>query len=71
MCWGLDGVINWAEYGGQEQKISALVCAGEACRKCRFLGPPPEILPLALGPGPECCLVTNSCVETEGLQPLL
>lgn len=71
MCWGLDGVINWAEYGGQGQIISALVCAGEACGKCRLLGPPPEILPLALGPGPGYCLVTSSRVEAEGLQPLL
>ena len=71
MCWGLDGVINWAECGGQEQKISALVRAGEAYGKCRFLDPPPEILPLALGPRPEHCLVTNSHVEAEGLHSLL
>lgn len=41
-CSGIDGVINWADCGGQGQKVSALVSAEGACRKCRFLGPSPR-----------------------------
>lgn len=41
--WGQDGLINWADCGIQGQKLSDLR-AGGACRKCRFLGPPPEVL---------------------------